>query len=92
MRLYKDWDTYEQMVNTFAENAKAYWWLWGSLEVTMLRLWQGRDAIDQAEQVRQDRGSRVIMNLPPGRGCWTLAIPGGFSRRVKPRRGIFFYL
>ncbi len=29
-------DCYEQMVNTFAENAKAYWRLWGSLGHPMI--------------------------------------------------------
>ena len=30
-------DTYEHMVNTFAEQAKTYWRLWGSLGDPMLR-------------------------------------------------------
>jgi hypothetical protein len=86
MRLYKDWDTYEQMVNTFAENAKAYWWLWGSLEMTMLRLWQGRDAIDQAEQVRQDRVSRVIMKQqPPPARCGLSTYPSSSSSSASLR-------
>jgi hypothetical protein len=29
---------YEQMVNTFAENAKAYWRLWGPLGEPMIRV------------------------------------------------------
>jgi hypothetical protein len=31
-------DGYEQMVNTFAENAKAYWRLWGPLGEPMVRV------------------------------------------------------
>jgi hypothetical protein len=31
-------DSYEQMVNTFAENAKAYWRLWGPLGEPMVRV------------------------------------------------------
>jgi len=31
-------DGYEQMVNTFAENAKAYWWLWGPQGEPMIRV------------------------------------------------------
>ena len=30
-------DTYEQMVNTFAENARAYWKSWGTLGEPMVR-------------------------------------------------------
>lgn len=30
-------DTYEQMVNTLAENAKAYWGLWGPTGEPMVR-------------------------------------------------------
>lgn len=30
-------DTYEQMVDTFAEQAKAYWRPWGPLGETMVR-------------------------------------------------------
>jgi hypothetical protein len=30
-------DAYEQMVDTFAEQAKAYWRLWGPLGETMVR-------------------------------------------------------
>ena len=30
-------DAYEQMVNTFAEQAKAYWQLWGPLGEPMVR-------------------------------------------------------
>ena len=30
-------DTYEQMVDTFAEQAKAYWGLWGPLGKPMVR-------------------------------------------------------
>lgn len=30
-------DTYEQMVDTFAEQAKAYWKHWGPLGETMVR-------------------------------------------------------
>ncbi len=30
-------DTYEQMVNTFAENAKTYWRLWGPQGEPMVR-------------------------------------------------------
>jgi hypothetical protein len=30
-------DGYEQMVNTFAQNAKAYWRLWGPLGEPMVR-------------------------------------------------------
>jgi hypothetical protein len=29
---------YEQMVNTFAENAKAYWQLWGPQSEPMIRV------------------------------------------------------
>jgi hypothetical protein len=40
-------DSYEQMANTFAENAKAYWRLWGPLGEPMIA------AIDNwAEQQR----------------------------------------
>jgi hypothetical protein len=31
-------DGYEQMVNAFAENAKAYWRLWGPLGEPMVRV------------------------------------------------------
>jgi hypothetical protein len=31
-------DDYEQMVNTFAENAKAYWRLWGPQGEPMIRV------------------------------------------------------
>lgn len=31
-------DGYEQMVNTFAQNAKAYWRLWGPLGEPMVRI------------------------------------------------------
>jgi hypothetical protein len=31
-------DGYEQMVNTFAQNAKAYWRLWGPLGEPMVRV------------------------------------------------------
>jgi hypothetical protein len=31
-------DGYEQMVNTFAENAKNYWRLWGPLGEPMIRI------------------------------------------------------
>jgi len=31
-------DGYEQMVNTFAENAKAYWRLWGAQGEPMIRV------------------------------------------------------
>ena len=31
-------DGYEQMVNTFAEYAKAYWRLWGPLGEPMIRI------------------------------------------------------
>jgi hypothetical protein len=34
-------DGYEQMVNTFAENAKAYWRLWGPLGEPMVRIVDG---------------------------------------------------
>ena len=34
-------DTYEQMLNTFAEQTKAYWKLWGPLGEPMV---QGMDA------------------------------------------------
>ena len=30
-------DSFEQMVDTFAENAKAYWSLWGPLGAPMVR-------------------------------------------------------
>ncbi len=30
-------DTYEQMLNTFAEQAKAYWRMWGPLGEPMIR-------------------------------------------------------
>jgi len=30
-------DGYDQMVNTFAQNAKAYWRLWGPLGESMVR-------------------------------------------------------
>ena len=30
-------DTYEQMVNTFAENAKLYWRMWGPQGEPMIR-------------------------------------------------------
>jgi hypothetical protein len=31
-------DGYDQMVNTFAQNAKAYWRLWGPLGESMVRI------------------------------------------------------
>jgi hypothetical protein len=31
-------DGYEQMVNTFAQNAKAYWRMWGPLGEPMVRV------------------------------------------------------
>jgi hypothetical protein len=31
-------DGYEQMVNTFAQNAKAYWGMWGPLGEPMVRV------------------------------------------------------
>jgi hypothetical protein len=31
-------DGYEQMVNTFAESARAYWWLWSPQGEPMIRL------------------------------------------------------
>ena len=31
-------DGYDQMVNTFAQNAKAYWRLWGPLGEPMVRI------------------------------------------------------
>jgi hypothetical protein len=40
-------DDYEQMVNTFAENAKAYWRLWGPLGEPMV---QGIDAWVQVQR------------------------------------------
>ena len=40
-------DTYEQMVDTFAEQAKAYWRQWGPLGETMVR---GIDAWEETQR------------------------------------------
>jgi hypothetical protein len=66
-------DGYEQMVNTIAENAKAYWRMWGPVGVPMI---QSIDAWAQMQRAylrelgvngSEARNGRVPQVIPPAK-------------------------
>ena len=54
-------DNYEQMVDTFAEQAKTYWRLWGPLGETMVR---GIDAWAETQRAYVQWLRHSMENLP----------------------------
>jgi hypothetical protein len=54
-------EVYEQMVDTFAEQAKAYWRLWGPLGETMVR---GIDAWAETQRAYVQWLRHSMGNLP----------------------------
>ena len=54
-------DAYEQMVDSFAEQAKAYWGLWGSLDELMAR---GIDAWAEVQHAYIQWLRQSMGNLP----------------------------
>jgi hypothetical protein len=54
-------DAYERMLDTFADQAKAYWWLWGMLGEHMVRnvdSWATHQH-SYIEWLRQNQGLRI---------------------------------
>ncbi len=60
-------DVYEQMLDTFAEQAKAYWRMWGMLGDHMVRnvdSWAAQQR-SYLEWLRQNHGDVIDPNSPP---------------------------
>jgi hypothetical protein len=60
-------DVYEQMLDTFAEQAKAYWRMWGMLGDHMVRnvdSWAAQQR-SYLEWLRQNHGDGIDPNSPP---------------------------
>ena len=60
-------DGYEQMVDTFAEQAKAYWRLWGMLDEHMVRnvdSWAAQQR-SYLQWLRQNHGAGIDPNPTP---------------------------
>jgi hypothetical protein len=60
-------DSYEQMVDSFAEQAKAYWRLWGMLGEHMVRnvdSWAAQQR-SYLQWLRQTHGEGLDLNRPP---------------------------
>ncbi len=60
-------DVYEQMLDTFAEQAKAYWRMWGLLGDHMVRnvdSWAAQQR-SYLEWLRQNHGDGIDPNSPP---------------------------
>jgi hypothetical protein len=60
-------DVYEQMLDTFAEQAKAYWRMWGMLGDHMVRnvdSWAAQQR-SYLRWLRQNHGDGIDPNSPP---------------------------
>ena len=57
-------DGYEQMVNTFAQNAKAYWRMWGPLGGQWSALWMPGARIMERGDVPSFARLRPLSSLP----------------------------
>jgi hypothetical protein len=63
----KGLDGYEQMVDSFAERAKAYWRMWGMMGEHMVRnvdSWAAQQR-SYVQWLRQTRGEGIDPNRPP---------------------------